>query len=112
MEAIPCGASSAFVFTFSRRKNCSHACAQSAIVIAGFEMWLDFVLDDSFGQRVWQHALQSVTDLNEQRPVLDEYKQHRAVILGFLPDLPRLSDARGVIFNGRIGIHLRENGDK
>ncbi len=98
------------VFAFDRREHRLHPCRQAAVEIAGPEPRRDFLVNDALAQRVGQDAFQSVADFDEQLVVLDKNEEHRPVVFALLPHLPRPRHPHGVIVDGRIRLHLREDG--
>src|SRR5439155_12186226 len=68
-------------------------------------------LSDVECRRVRQRAFQTVADLDEHLPVLNEYKKNYTVAPLLLADAPRLCDALCVIGNIRIVLHFRKNRD-
>ena len=102
--------SGSLVFALGRRENCLHACRQAAVEVAGLETRRDLLVNDAFAKRIGQDAFQSVADLQKHLVVLHKNEEHRPVVFVLLPHLPRPRHAHGVIVNGRIRLHLRENG--
>ena len=68
-------------------------------------------LSDVECRRVRQRAFQTVADLDEHLPVLNEYKNNYTVAPLLLADAPRLCDALCVIGDIRIALHFRKNRD-
>ena len=68
-------------------------------------------LSDVECRRVRQRAFQTVADLDEHLPVLNEYKKNYTVAPLLLADAPRLCDALCVIGDIRIALHFRKNRD-
>ena len=98
------------VLALDRRENRLYACRQAAVKIAGPETRRDFLVNDAFAERVGQDAFQSVADLQKHLVVLHKNKEHRPVVFALLPHLPRPGHAHGVIVNGRVRLHLWEDG--
>ena len=108
-----CGrVSGAFVLALCRLHDRRDTGAQAAGIIALAKVRLQFVFQDAFGYRIRQRAFQAIADLQVHLVILDEHEQHRAVALFFLSDAPRFRDADGVILDGRIRLHLREDRDE
>src|SRR5438094_2802255 len=68
-------------------------------------------LSDVECRRVRQRAFQTVADLDEHLPVLDEYKKNYTVAPLLLADAPRLCHALCVISDIRVALHFRKNRD-
>jgi hypothetical protein len=68
----------------------------------------DFVLDDSFAQRVGQSPFQSVSRRDPHFVVLREHQQERAIVPPPLANAPRLEEANSIIFDrcGRLLVRI------
>ena len=104
-------ASSSPVFAFGCGHDGLHAHGKSAVVVAGFEMRGDLFFNNSLAQRIGQNAFETITNLQIHFAILNEHEENRAVVFDFLPDAPPPRHADRVIFNGRIRLHLRVDGN-
>ena len=102
----------AFVFAAYRGQNRMHAGSATTVEISTVEPRRNLLVYDPFTQRVGQNAFQSVAHLQKHLVVLDEDKQHRAVILFFLADFPRAGHSHGVILDGGVRLHCWEDGNQ
>src|SRR5262249_39700636 len=79
-----------------------HTVRNALVEIAGLELRRDDVPDDAASRPVAGRALEPVTHLDAQLPVLRCDHEQDAVVLALLSELPRPEDFDGVFLDGLV----------
>lgn len=89
-----------------------HPSGHSAGEITTAKCGDDFVLDDPLAQGIRQRALESVARGDPDVVTRLKNEENRAIVTGFSSYPPCLSDAGGIIRDGRIALHFRKDRDQ